>query len=98
MISGLGIRYDVGGVADHAGYGDDAGVEGAGGAARGHGPGADTGPGVGAASGIDAWGDTAAGHPLLGRRLPDAWLEPAGVARGAVRPNCCAPVAGCCCP
>lgn len=81
MISGLGIRYDVGGVADHAGYGDDAGVEGAsgaGGAAGGHGPGADTGPGVGAASGIDAWGDTAAGHPLLGRRLPDAWLEPAG--------------------
>nr|WP_168529088.1 FAD-dependent monooxygenase [Streptomyces sp. RPA4-2]QIY63670.1 FAD-binding protein [Streptomyces sp. RPA4-2] len=78
MISGLGIRYDVGGVADHAGSGGDAGDEGAGGAAGGRGSGAGTGPGVGAASGIDAWGDTAAGHPLLGRRLPDAWLEPSG--------------------
>ncbi|MEV5787937.1 FAD-dependent monooxygenase [Streptomyces sp. NPDC048448] len=78
MISGLGIRYDVGGVADHAGSGGDAGDEGAGGAAGGRGSGAGSGPGVGAASGIDAWGDTAAGHPLLGRRLPDAWLEPSG--------------------
>ncbi|MFI5817392.1 FAD-dependent oxidoreductase [Streptomyces sp. NPDC051643] len=78
MISGLGIRYDVGGVADHAGSGGDAGDEGAGGAAGGRGFLAGTGPGVGAASGIDAWGDTAAGHPLLGRRLPDAWLEPSG--------------------
>ncbi|MFF2997815.1 FAD-dependent monooxygenase [Streptomyces sp. NPDC057950] len=75
MISGLGIRYDVGGVADHARHGDDAG---AGGAAGGRDPGAGTGPGAGAASGIDDCGDTAAGHPLLGRRLPDAWLEPAG--------------------
>ncbi|QIY63670.2 FAD-dependent oxidoreductase [Streptomyces sp. RPA4-2] len=78
MISGLGIRYDVGGVADHAGSGGDAGDEGAGGAAGVVVLGVSTGPGVGAASGIDAWGDTAAGHPLLGRRLPDAWLEPSG--------------------
>ncbi|MEU0040158.1 FAD-dependent oxidoreductase [Streptomyces sp. NPDC006333] len=80
MISGLGIRYDVGDaedaedVEDAGGVGDVQEVGGLGGAAGGRGLGPDTALGA-AGAGVDS-GDTAAGHPLLGRRLPDAWLEP----------------------
>ncbi|MEU1536268.1 FAD-dependent monooxygenase [Streptomyces fagopyri] len=77
MISGLGIRYDVGGDAAGAGNTQESGgpgAEGDGGAAGGHGSGA--GNALGAGTGIRS-GDVAAGHPLLGRRLPDAWLAPA---------------------
>ncbi|MFF7921387.1 FAD-dependent monooxygenase [Streptomyces mirabilis] len=61
MISGLGIRYDVEGV-------EGCGAEGAGG--DDFGAGAAKGVGVGPEIHSDE-------HPLLGRRLPDAWLEPA---------------------
>ncbi|MER5411148.1 FAD-dependent oxidoreductase [Streptomyces sp. NPDC002769] len=78
MISGLGIRYDVGGAENDAGVGGNGDVQGGdGGAAGGHGFGSGTPLGVGAGPGLDS-GDTAARHPLLGRRLPDAWLEPTG--------------------
>lgn len=66
MISGLGIRYDVGGGAAGPDAPADEGELG------GRGAGAAAVPGAGPRS-----GDPAGLHPLLGRRLPDAWLEPA---------------------
>lgn len=65
MISGLGIRYAVGGGAADPDAPADEGEPG------GRGAGADVVPGD-----VPRSGDPAGLHPLLGRRLPDAWLEP----------------------